>query len=199
MDASVCGTMTLFTCGVHIDSICIHARFRVCSSLLGVDSGALSRAAASVNIGSVSARPLDPTTHSGCTSVWDAAEGWEALWNPALAWGKSEAASPKSPPSTFSSLSPLIGQLGVTWLLYFSPPSLCFVARKTHTPDMFTEGGSKHAKHSAGETLRVHLKVASLFPHVCVCASRRRTFTPEGVSHAARSSSYSLPSMPHNS
>lgn len=42
MDASVCGTMALFTCGVHIDSICIHARFRVCSSLLGVDSGALS-------------------------------------------------------------------------------------------------------------------------------------------------------------
>lgn len=134
-----------------------------------------SYVAASVNIGSVSTRPLDPTRHSlhfsaGCgRRVRSPLKSRTSVRKERSAASEEPPRAPSPAPALSSDWPARVPDLFIHFCL-----SLCFVARKTHTE-------RKHAKHSASRIPR-GASQGCLSSPACVRASRRRTSTPENVS-----------------
>lgn len=124
--------------------------------------------AASVNIGSLSKRPLDSTRHSLHSSVGCGRRVRSPLKSCTSVRKRVRLRHSEEPSSTSTSLRPLIGQLGFTclcFILFFSLTLLC-CTQNTHTRHVYRRRKATR-RHSASQTFRVHLKVASLFLRVC--------------------------------
>lgn len=182
MDPSVCGTMIIFTCRVHIDSICIHARFRVCSSLLAVDSGALL-------CGSLGQYWLSLHKAAGPNYTLAALQcgmRQKGEKHSEIPHQREERVrlrrwrAPRAPSPAF--LLWLASWGSPDYIPPAPPPSLCFVARETHTHTTCLQKEKVNTQSTRPAKPSGCISRLPLSSCMCVCASRRRTFTPEKVS-----------------